>query len=236
MSTSIELNNVVSMTTLEIAELTGKRHDNVMRDCQKLLEVNALKNEVVEILYNDAKGESRKAYQLTKKATFVLVSGYSAELRLKCFERIEFLESQVQRLEDDKKRVAVQSANRRGVTWGDFCKAHDLPAQRLLKALKKSGGLFRFRPDGRVEVNPRYRDYFIILKPTDRRFSPTGINFRFNAKGQEYFSNDKALDKFRSDLVEQLGSDYEKQQLILSRVRAGLVDSLDDPEGEAVPA
>ncbi|WP_434747512.1 Rha family transcriptional regulator [Pantoea sp. Lu_F5_004] len=224
MNMPIEFNNVVSMTSLEIAELTGKLHKNVLVDCRNLLNIAGLKSQLSEETYTDPTGRALPLYRLTKKATFVLVSGYSAELRLKCFERIEFLESQVQRLEDDKKRVAVQSANRRGVTWGDFCKAHDLPAQRLLQALKKSRGLFRFRPDGRVEVNPRYRDYFIILKPTDRRFSPTGINFRFNAKGQEYFSNDKALDKFRTDLVEQLGSDYQKQQLLLSRARAGKPD------------
>jgi hypothetical protein len=226
MNMPIEFNNVVSMTSLEIAELTGKLHKNVLADCRDLMELGELKNELSSDTYLSEQNKSLPLYRLTKKATFVLVSGYSAELRLKCFERIEFLEAQVQRLEDDKKRVAVQSANRRGVTWGDFCKAHDLPAQRLLQALKKSRGLFRFRPDGRVEVNPRYRDYFIILKPTDRRFSPTGINFRFNAKGQEYFSNDKALDKFRTDLVEQLGSDYQKQQLLLSRARAGKPDEL----------
>lgn len=226
MNMPIDFNNVVSMTSLEIAELTGKLHKNVLADCRNLLNIAGLKSQLSEEAYIDNTGRALPLYRLTKKATFVLVSGYSAELRLKCFERIEFLEAQVKRLEDDKKRVAVQSANRRGVTWGDFCKAHDLPAQRLLQALKKSGGLFRFRPDGRVEVNPHYRDYFIILKPTDRRFSPTGINFRFNAKGQEYFSNDKALDKFHTDLVEQLGSDYQKQQLLLSRARAGKPDEL----------
>lgn len=220
MNNLIEIQNVVSMTTLEIAELTGKRHDNVIRDCQKLTEVNGLKSEVVEISYNDIKGESRKAYQLTKKATFVLVSGYSAELRLKCFERIEFLESQVKRLEDTQKRAAVQSANRRGVTWGDYCKTHGLPAQRLKKAVLMARNLFKIRPDGRVEINPKYKEFFIVLKPADRRFSPNGINFRFNAKGLERFSTDKAVDKFRTMLIEQLGSDYEKSMLLASRAKA----------------
>lgn len=171
-------------------------------------------------------GNTVKEYTLNADQLLLVGMRESKAVRLKVLEYIRKIEAVKQRLENDKKRAAVQSANRRGVTWGDFCKAHDLPAQRLLQALKKSRGLFRFRPDGRVEVNPRYRDYFIILKPTDRRFSPTGINFRFNAKGQEYFSNDKALEKFRTDLVEQLGSDYQKQQLLLSRARAGKPDEL----------
>ncbi|HCT3219340.1 TPA: Rha family transcriptional regulator [Escherichia coli] len=220
MNNLIELHKVVSMTTLEIAELTNKRHKNVLRDCEKLVEVAGLKSELSEETYTDITGRSLPLYRLTKKATFVLVSGYSAELRLKCFERIEFLESQVKRLEDAQKRAAVQSANRRGVTWGDYCKTHGLPAQRLKKAVLMARNLFKIRPDGRVEINPKYKEFFIVLKPTDRRFSSNGINFRFNAKGLERFSTDKAVDKFRTMLIEQLGSDYEKSMLLASRAKA----------------
>ncbi|WP_261437804.1 Rha family transcriptional regulator, partial [Serratia proteamaculans] len=176
MNTPIELNNVVSMTTLEIAELTGKLHKNVLRDCEKLLNLAGLKNELSEETYKDLTGRTLPLYRLTKKATFVLVSGYSAELRLKCFDHIESLEAQVKRLEDQHKRVAIQSANRRGVTWGDYCKTVGLPAQKLLKAIRKYGQLLRLRPDGRVEVHPTYKDYFTLIKPTDRRFCQYRLN------------------------------------------------------------
>jgi len=216
------LNSVINPAREEAGQnpISNKDFMNRVADELNLKEEN--------FLLLDSGGVGRKAKYVNLNADQLLLVGMreSKAVRLKVLEYIRKIEAVKQRLEDDKKRVAVQSANRRGVTWGDFCKAHDLPAQRLLQALKKSGGLFRFRPDGRVEVNPKYRDFFIILKPTDRRFSPTGINFRFNAKGQEYFSNDKALDKFRTDLVEQLGSDYQKQQLLLSRARAGKPDEL----------
>lgn len=224
------LNSVINPAREEAGQnpISNKDFTNRIADELNLKEEN--------FLLLDSGTVGRKAKYVNLDADQLLLVGMreSKAVRLKVLEYIRKIEAVKQRLEDDKKRVAVQSANRRGITWGDFCKAHDLPAQRLLNALKLSRGLFRFRPDGRVEVNPRYRDYFMILKPTDRRFSPTGINFRFNAKGMEYFSKDKALDKFRSDLVEQLGSDYEKQQLLLSRARAGkpdnLDDGLDDPE------
>ena len=35
--TVIESSNVLTMSSLEIAELTGKRHDNVMADIEKML-------------------------------------------------------------------------------------------------------------------------------------------------------------------------------------------------------
>ncbi|HFJ4332458.1 TPA: Rha family transcriptional regulator [Serratia liquefaciens] len=219
MNTPIELNNVVSMTTLEIAELTGKLHKNVIADSRNLFNIAGLESQLSEETYTDRTGRTLPLYRLTKKATFVLVSGYSAELRLKCFEHIEFLEAQVKRLEDQHKRVAIQSANRRGVTWGDYCKTVGLPAQKLLKAIRKYGQLLRFRPDGRVEVHPTYKDYFTLIKPTDRRFSSSGLNFRFNAKGIERFSADKAVERFREILIEQLGSDYEKQMLLVSKAK-----------------
>ncbi|MEH5354156.1 Rha family transcriptional regulator [Escherichia coli] len=189
------LEQVVSMTSLEIAELTGKRHKNVLRDCENLTEVTGLKNELSETAYTDPTGRELKAYRLTKKATFVLTAGYSTELRLKCYERIELLESQVKRLEDVKKRAAIQSANRRGVTWGDFCKTNGLSAQKVLKALLASQTIIRIRANNEVEVNPKYADCFRVIKATDRRFSRSGLNFRFTAKGLERFSSPKAKAK-----------------------------------------
>lgn len=218
------LNSVINPAREEAGQRAIRYRDFIKRVKDELSDLPDAK---VSRLVLPQGGYNETAYYDLNADQLLLVGmRESKAVRLKVLEYIRKIEAVKQRLEDDKKRVAVQSANRRGVTWGDFCKAYDLPAQRLLQALKKSRGLFRFRPDGRVEVNPRYRDYFIILKPTDRRFSPTGINFRFNAKGQEYFSNDKALEKFRTDLVEQLGSDYQKQQLLLSRARAGKPDEL----------
>lgn len=215
----INFDDIISMTSLEIAELTGKLHKNVIRDCEVLLQIGGLKSELAEILYKDAQDKDRKAYRLSKKATFVLVSGYSPELRLKCYDHIEALELQVKRLEEDKKRVAIQSANRRGVTWGDYCKVHGLPAQKLWTAHKKLRRLFRVRMDGTVQVNPNYEQYFKILKPTDHRFNSSGINFRFNAKGLEYFSRPKAVDAMRSYLVEALGTDQQKADLLRKQAK-----------------
>jgi Rha family phage regulatory protein len=83
-----------TMSSREIAELTGKEHYNVMRDIKSLQDQvgDRLKFEVVE--YMDAKGESRPMYLLDKKQTLLLVSGYNALLRLKIIDRWEELERQ----------------------------------------------------------------------------------------------------------------------------------------------
>ena len=81
-----------TMTSLEIAEVTGKEHKNVMRDIRNILEqgVNQLNFELVE--YPDKKGELRPCYNMTKKGCLILASGYDALLREKIINRWEELE------------------------------------------------------------------------------------------------------------------------------------------------
>lgn len=75
------LTNTVTMTTVEIAELTGKRHDNVLRDARAIAsQVNALRTEAVESTYNDKKGETRPMLVLDKHLTFTLLISQSFEL------------------------------------------------------------------------------------------------------------------------------------------------------------
>ncbi|CRY25831.1 Uncharacterized phage-encoded protein [Yersinia enterocolitica] len=213
----INLNQVVSMTSLEIADLTGKRHDHVIRDVRKMVQDldTAPKNGVSEENYVDPTGRQLPMYRLDRKHAFILVSGYSVHLRAKCYDHIQALEQQVLQLEDQKKRAAVQSANRRGVTWGDYCKTVGLPTQKLMHILKKERKLFWVNPiSGEWSVKPAFSNYFTVINPSNQRFSPKGINIRFNAKGLEYFCQPENVHKFREKLVIHGGTDIEKQRLL----------------------
>ncbi|MCK6678876.1 Rha family transcriptional regulator [Enterobacter asburiae] len=223
----INLDQLVSMTSVEIAELTGKEHRNVLRDIRNMAEeLNALKTELVgEEVYKDAKGESRVMYRLDRKHTFILVAGYSVHLRAKCYDHIQTLERRVLQLEDQKKRAAIQSANRRGVTWGDYCKTYGLPAQKLMTALLQHRGLFRKNPiSNEWSVNPKYSDCFRIIKPSDQKFSAGGYNFRFNAKGLEVFGKPAIVDKLRGILIAFTGTDQQKRKRRLSTVWSRIQD------------
>jgi len=81
-----------TMSSKEIAEITGKEHSNVMRDIHNLLEqgVNQFNFDLVD--YLDAKGEKRPMYILTKKGSLILASGYNAVLRERIINRWEELE------------------------------------------------------------------------------------------------------------------------------------------------
>lgn len=229
----INLDQLVSMTSVEIAELIGKRHDHVLRDIRNMVEeLNGSKTGespklgshivVTEDVYLNAQGKQQPLYHLDRKHTFILVAGYSVHLRAKCYDHIQTLERRVLQLEDQKKRAAIQSANRRGVTWGDYCKTYGLPAQKLMTALLQHRGLFRKNPiSNEWSVNPKYSDCFRIIKPSDQKFSAGGYNFRFNAKGLEVFGRPETIDKMKGILIAFTGTDQQKQEYLLKQAKSG---------------
>lgn len=82
-----------SMTSLEIAELTGKEHKNVMRDIGVMLvdlEIDKLK---FERTYKDASNRKQALFSLDKRLTLILVSGYSAKMRAAIIDRWQELET-----------------------------------------------------------------------------------------------------------------------------------------------
>lgn len=84
-----------SMTTVEIAEQTGKRHDNVLRDTRAMLvELYGEKDLLTfEEMSKDTYGRERKCYSLPKDEVLCLVAGYSTPLRMKIIKRLDELES-----------------------------------------------------------------------------------------------------------------------------------------------
>lgn len=82
----------MTMSSREIAELAGKRHDHVMRDFRKMLE--ALGKDVLSFgaIYKDAYGRDQQEYRLDRELTLTLVSGYDIPLRHRVVTRLAELE------------------------------------------------------------------------------------------------------------------------------------------------
>lgn len=76
-----------TMSSLQIAELTGKRHDAILRDIRNLLEQGVAAHNFVETSYTDKSNRQSPCYQLTKTGCLILASGYSAILREKIINR-----------------------------------------------------------------------------------------------------------------------------------------------------
>lgn len=86
----------VTMSSKEIAELTGKEHYNVIRDIRKMLgdlgEPTALS---FEGSYTDSTGRGLTCFNLPRREVDILLTGYSAPLRAKVIDRWHELEAAV---------------------------------------------------------------------------------------------------------------------------------------------
>ena len=94
MTQIININKVQTMTSLEIAELTGKQHKDVMKAIRNMepawLKVNGRKFALVE--YQDKKGELRPCYLLTKIECLYIATKFNDEARAKLVLRWQQLE------------------------------------------------------------------------------------------------------------------------------------------------
>lgn len=83
-----------TMSSREIASVTGKRHDNVKRDILAMLK--DLKADVLsfEDIYLDGRNREQVQYLLDREHTDCLLTGYSAGLRMKVIRRWRELEGQ----------------------------------------------------------------------------------------------------------------------------------------------
>ena len=82
-----------TMTSLEIAEVTGKRHSDVMRDIRSIIAQGVAERNFALGSYKDKNNQQRPCYALTKKGCLILASGYDALLREKIINRWEELET-----------------------------------------------------------------------------------------------------------------------------------------------
>jgi len=86
----------VTMTSREIADLTGKRHDHVLRDIRSMLVELHGEDRLPsfgDTLTDPQNGQSYPIYVLPKRETLILVSGYNLTMRAKIIDRWQELEA-----------------------------------------------------------------------------------------------------------------------------------------------
>lgn len=81
--------NTKGMTSLQIAETTGKNHKDVLRDIRNLLDRGASERNFALTSYGDKQGKERPMYELTPKGCLLLASGYDIVLREKIIDKLE---------------------------------------------------------------------------------------------------------------------------------------------------
>lgn len=132
---AISAQNKLTMSSREIAELTGKRHDHVMRDIEKILDELKIGRPTFGGTYISKQNKVLPCYNLPKRETLILVSGYSVELRAKIIDRWQELENQLSKnslqLPDFSDPIAAARA------WADAKEAEKKALENLEKARPK---------------------------------------------------------------------------------------------------
>lgn len=93
----------VTMSSREIAELTGSSHDNVLKTIRGLVKKGVVSGNETPYVHPQ-NGQTYKQFELDYRNTMIVVSGYSVELRAKIIDR--WME-----LEEAEKRQALDFSN-----------------------------------------------------------------------------------------------------------------------------
>lgn len=89
----IVINNNITMSSREIADLTNKNHFHVKRDIELMLSKLEIDISKFGCTYLDNQNREQTEYLLPKDETLCLISGYNVQVRMKIIKRWQELES-----------------------------------------------------------------------------------------------------------------------------------------------
>ncbi|MEN9531939.1 MAG: hypothetical protein RIQ83_1163 [Pseudomonadota bacterium] len=211
------------MSSVEVAELTGKQHKHVLEDIRKMLvEIQSAEKPAG---YQDSMGRTQPCLMLDKDESLCLVAGYSAVLRMRIIRRWQELEAQqgpkvprtyaealleagrlAMELDQAQATIAIQSpkaefADRvagadKGTLIGNFAKTVGLGPKQIFAVLRE----LRILMSGGNRHNLPFQEYLdrgyftVAEKPYDVH-GETRLGFQplITGKGQQWLTK-KLLD------------------------------------------
>lgn len=180
-----------TMSSREIAELTGKRHDHVMRDIREMLIELHGEGGLPKFggtYLNEQNNQRYPLFDLPKRETLILVSGYNLTMRAKIIDRWQELEerapvialpkdfaSALRALADESEKSAALEARVEAdapkvafadqvtvapdaVTLGQAAKVFDTGRNRFCSKLREIGWLTRTNEPYQDKINLGYLD------------------------------------------------------------------------------
>ncbi|WP_270672956.1 phage regulatory protein/antirepressor Ant [Aeromonas sp. QDB01] len=206
------------MSSVEIAELTGKEHKNVLADIRKMLvEIQSAEKSAD---YQDSMGRAQPCLMLDKDESLCLVAGYSAVLRMRIILRWHELEVQqgpkvprtyaealleagrlAMELDQAQATIAIQApkaefADRvagadKGTLIGNFAKTVELGPKQIFAVLRE----LRILMSGGNRHNLPFqeyldRGYFTVAEKPYEVHGETRLGFQplITGKGQQWLT------------------------------------------------
>lgn len=165
MNQLISTTEVQTMSSREIAELTGKQHYNVIRDIENMLNaLNLEQNSFLSFVNDGPNGRGLKVYNLPKEETLILVSGYNVQMRAAIIRRWQELEEQqakqLSTKPDCEKLIATAISAIESITQAALkviTEINTLPAQQQhtepVQALPPTVGVHNPCPANKISLN-----------------------------------------------------------------------------------
>lgn len=156
--------NIQTMSSREIAKLCSKEHRNVMADIRNMCESLNIQSAEFSADYKDDKGRTYPCFNLPKRETLILVSGYDVVTRAKIIDRWTELENQ------QKTNVYLTKLDEARNTFDNslyFAKVFGLEGnQALLAANKATVKLTGFNPLETLQIELVKEVQVLNLTPT----------------------------------------------------------------------
>ena len=198
-----------TMTSREIAEVTGKRHADVLRDIKdeiEKLENKGLDTERIFALseYSDNTGRKLPQYDLTKEGVFQLAARYDAVVRFKLIERatkpkqfskIELLQMQIES-ELENERLRIENKAQKEIIKGLNGDLQPYQIEDIINRVVRVGG---------GNYGNRYNEIYRVFKEQ--------YHIDLKARMKNYNKTVRTKDRFKSVLKYALANDYGKDLL-----------------------
>lgn len=192
------------MSSLEIAELTGKDHAKVLIDIRKMFdELGILTSDFSTV--RKVRGKEYDVFNLPKRETIILVSGYSVAMRAAIVDRWQELEAK-ELLEDERKASRQQAR---------------LEAPLMTKALQDARARLGKESPPHVFSNDYDMIYRIVLGlPAKKYKAEQGIDDKTNLRDVLTLEQIKAIEALQrlNQSMHELDYDFDKRKDKLHQV------------------
>ena len=159
-------NQPATMSSVEIAELTGKDHRNVLRDLRELEKQGVIDLLSFEQIEKFANNRERTIYRLPKRETLILTSGYSAVQRAAIIDRWLALEEG-----SAAPKFLVQKPEDVLVSWikaaAILCVPTHIGQQEAVKAAREATGVDYARLLQSSPAQDNIPQSEVMLEPTE---------------------------------------------------------------------
>ena len=170
----------LTMSSREIAELTGKRHDNVMALCRSMRDMGVCP-EIQETPYiNEQNGQTYLECQLTKRDSLVLIARISPEFTARVVDRWQELEAgakpaeltrmdilQIAMQAEQERLIAVAQRDEAIRTKAEISRKREATAMATASAKSKEVAKLQYE----LGRNQRHATVIAVEKATKQKFA-----------------------------------------------------------------